>query len=383
MRVLMVTGSYPPQPCGVGNYTQRLVQELSAAGIEVDVATTAVKPPRNDPRVTLEVPDWRIGTWGKALARIRPERYDIVHIQYPARFYGYLADLALLAFRIKRAWPQKPVLLTLHEFSITHVFRKLTVGAIATPATYITLTTESEQRPLLRWFPWLRSKVRVIHMAPSMPLEPISPSRREEIRMLLGIGPEEEIVVYFGLLHPNKGIRKLIEALATNSLRSRKLRLLNLSYFDPQANPFHAELLTLSRDQGSDGKIIWAGFLDDKTSAEYLAASDIACLPFEDGVTLRRLSFMAAMGLGRPTVTTVGDAKPEEMGLVAGEHALLLPATCTPAQLGETLADLLDSKELRERLSAGATVWASGFRWEVVVQKTLALYNDLQERSRQ
>jgi len=383
MRVLMVTGSYPPQPCGVGNYTQRLVQELSAAGIEVDVATTAAKPVRNDPRVSLEVPDWRIRTLRQALAKIRPESYDIVHIQYPARFYGYLPDLALLSFQIKRALPKIPVLLTLHEFSITHLFRKLTVGAIATPASSVTLTTESEHRPLLRWFPWLRNKVRVIHMAPSIPLEPITPSVREEIRMLLGIGPEEEIVVYFGLLHPNKGIKKLIEAFGTKSLRNRKLRLLTLSYFDPQQNPFHAELQELSRDQGSEGKIIWAGFLDDKTSAEYLAASDIACLPFEDGVTLRRLSFMAAMGLGRPTVTTVGHAKPEVMGLVAGEHAMLLPARCTPEKLGEALAELLDSKELRERLSAGATAWASQFRWEVVVRKTLALYNDLKEHPRQ
>jgi glycosyltransferase involved in cell wall biosynthesis len=375
----MITGSYPPQPCGVGNYTQKLVEELLKAGEEVDVVTTATKPLRNEPEVTLELPDWRFGTWRRALAKIPPDRYDIAHIQYPARFYGYRPDLAFLAFNLKRALPRTPVVVTLHEFSITHPFRKLTVGAIASASAGVTLTTDSERGPLLRWYPWLRNRVRVIHMAPSIPLEPISTARRQEIRSVLGVGPNVQIVVYFGLLHPNKGVRKLIQALSSNTLIDRNLKLLFLSYFDPQKNPFHSELRDLSRAQGIAEKVIWAGFLDDTVSAEYIAASDIACLPFEDGVTLRRLSFMAAMGLGKPTITTEGDVSPAQMGLLPGEHALVLPSSCSALRLGESIGALLDSSDLRERLARGAAAWASRFRWETVVEETVALYNELRE----
>ena len=214
MRVLMVTGSYPPQPCGVGNYAHRLVQELSDSGVEVDVATTASETPRNDPRVALEVPNWGLGGLRRALKRNSSRTYNLVHVQYPARYYGYSPQLAFLVMGLKHVLPQTPVLLTLHEFSITHPFRKLTVGAIATPATHVGLTTESERAPLIRWFPWLRRKISVIQMAPSIPTDPISSSRRDEIRKTLGLEPDEQVVSFFGLLHPNKGIRKLIDALA-------------------------------------------------------------------------------------------------------------------------------------------------------------------------
>ena len=39
-KVAMVTGSFPDDPCGVGDYTARLSQELARQGIHVCVLTT-------------------------------------------------------------------------------------------------------------------------------------------------------------------------------------------------------------------------------------------------------------------------------------------------------------------------------------------------------
>ena len=89
---------------------------------------------------------------------------------------------------------------------------------------------------------------------------------------------------------------------------------------------------------------------------------------------------MAAMGLGKPTITTVGRVGPEEMGLRSGEHALLLPSDLSSESLGEAIGSLLDSRQLMDALSRGSKAWASRFSWETVVHQTLGLYNDLQRR---
>ena len=37
MHVIMITGSYPPDYCGVGDYTAKLVAELKASNNDVEV----------------------------------------------------------------------------------------------------------------------------------------------------------------------------------------------------------------------------------------------------------------------------------------------------------------------------------------------------------
>ena len=91
---------------------------------------------------------------------------------------------------------------------------------------------------------------------------------------------------------------------------------------------------------------------------------------------------MATMGLGRPTITTEGDIPVASLGIVPGEHALVLPASCSSEDLGKTIGLLSDTPELRKRLSRQGIVWASKYRWETVVEETTALYTDLQQRRR-
>ena len=114
MRVAMISGSYPPQPCGVGDYTARLVSELRAAKVEVDVFTTALDEGRRDPPAHGEITDWRLSTWWQASRLLLDRQYDVVHLQYPARFYGYRPDLAFLTYVVRRRLPRVPIVVTLH-----------------------------------------------------------------------------------------------------------------------------------------------------------------------------------------------------------------------------------------------------------------------------
>jgi len=377
MRVVMVSGSYPPQPCGVGDYTQRLVDELRRAGISVDVVTTETSNRTSAVPVQYTLRKWTIRNWIAALRWMRSEQYDIMHIQYPARFYGYRPSLGFLTILAKVFIPGLPVVISLHEFRITHLLRKLTSVALLSPASAILLTAESERTVVERWMPWIRSRLHVLPLASTIPEVLTSMDRRTQLRRSYGIADEETVFVYFGLLHPNKGIEKLLQSFHAVHQKNSRTRLLMLSLFEPSTTPYHASLQeTVARLKIADA-VVWAGYLDNLGVSEHLASADIGFFPFQDGVTLRRLSFMTAMTHGLPILTTSGDAVTSEIGLQDGENVFLIRADASAEETADRLLALAEDSRLRARLASGARVWAGPFQWKVILEKLVMIYGHI------
>lgn len=379
MRVAMITGSYPPQPCGVGDYTARLVLELQAAGVEVDVFTTALENGPRERPLYRETSDWRVLTWWRESRRLTDNAYDIVHIQYPARFYGYRPDLAFLSLVVRRRVPGVPIVVTLHEFWITHVLRKLTVAAIAQPASRVFVSAESERSDLLRWFPWMAGRIRILRLGLTIDPVAVTEEGRERIRRTFGVIGGGELVTYFGLLHPNKGIDTVLHTFALIQRDRPAARLLMIAAFAPESVQYHAELKRKTAELGIASAVIWAGFLPADQAASALASSDVAFLPFQDGVSFRRLSFLTAMAHGVPVLTTTGHAS-EEMALRHGVEAMLLPAGSPASMFAGRLREVLDSEALRRTLGEAGRRWSGGFSWPAITDETLKAYREVIQR---
>src|SRR3954463_16622853 len=119
MRVLLISGSYPPMKCGVGDYTARLARSLQDyTDIKVSVLTSAMDAPNSlsDGPELYRV----VTTWGRSglirffsvMRRIQP---DVVHIQFPTQGYDSWSGLAAIALFSRIRW-HVPVVATLHEF---------------------------------------------------------------------------------------------------------------------------------------------------------------------------------------------------------------------------------------------------------------------------
>ena len=382
MKIAMVTGSYPPQPCGIGEYTRLLVRELRKKGIEIDVITTRAASPREPGSTHLEVDDWSIWNWRKAVRTLRGERYDLVHIQYPARFYGYRPDLALLGLIAKRGLPGIPIVATLHEYYVAHWLRKLTVGAIVTPLDAVILTAESEEREIQKAMPWLRGRIRVIHLANTIPTINLPTDRRDMLRKEWGVGSTEIAVVYFGFIHPNKGIDSLLKAFAQFHAQHQGARLVMLSMLEENNNAYHDHIRDEVESLGLSTAIIWKGFLSDSDVAQHLAAADIGFFPYEDGVTLRRSSFIAAMSEGLPVLSTSGHAGDRALGLVDGVNVSLVPAQSAPSEFSARLEDLASDASKRSAMGIAARLWAASFQWESVTDAFRHVYDEVLEEKR-
>ncbi|MBM2841240.1 MAG: hypothetical protein HW412_1768 [Bacteroidetes bacterium] len=371
----MVTGSYPPQPCGVGDYSFRLVHELQAAGVIVDVVTTRSSDRREMNEVRYSLTDWKLLNWRSAVAWMATQTYDLVHVQYPARFYGYIPDLAFLTFMLKKRMPGIPVVVTIHEFGIVHLLRKLTIAFIVAKADAVIVTAQSEQVAFERWMPWTRKKVHLIHMAATLPTLPVSQVEKEAVRQRYGINAGEIVLGYFGFLHPNKGVERLIRAFALVHARYPHTRLMIMSLRELEKNEFHRSLTKLVTDLGLEQAVIWTGFLDPESLSRHIGSIDIAVLPFAEGVSLRRLSFMTALDHGIPTVTTRGKVEPGSLGLEDGVDAMFASAGDSPQSLADVINKLIDFPNLRRTLQVNGKAWMKPYQWPSVVPQSLVLYS--------
>jgi len=376
MRVAMVTGSFPPQPCGVGDYTDRLVKELLIAGATVEVVTTAAGR-ESESNVRYMLQQWTLRNWWNALRWMRTRSFDVMHIQYPARFYGYRPVLAFLSIVAKLVMPGVPIVVTLHEFRITHFLRKLTAVALTFPADAVVLTADSERAAVEKWMPWLRARLHVHTMASTISPVPMNEERRRLVRRSRGIADDDVLIVYFGLLHPNKGIETLLETFAVVYRQLSGTRLMMLSLFDPSNDPYHARLKAETASLNVQDAIVWVGYLDNRAVSEHLGSADVGFFPYQDGVTLRRLSFMTGMSHGLAILTTAGHAGTEDIGLRSGENVLLVDAAAPVDVVAQNLLLLVKDPDLRSRLSEGARAWAAPFQWGTIVAKTLEIYAGL------
>jgi glycosyltransferase involved in cell wall biosynthesis len=118
----------------------------------------------------------------------------------------------------------------------------------------------------------------------------------------------------------------------------------------------------------------WTGYTSPEEVSANLLAADVIVMPYRDGVSFRRTTFIAALCHGRPVVTTqpaIGLAE-----LRDGENVLLVPPR-DAAALAEAIARLADDSQLRARLSAGAEALGRQFDWATIARQTLELYRRL------
>src|SRR4051812_14752236 len=102
VRVLMVTGEYPPQLGGVGAYTARLCAALDPTAVQVVVLASgdgrgrAERQDGNPIRVLRSVQGWGVGSYPRILRAALDLRADVLHIQYQAGAYALHPAVNLL-----------------------------------------------------------------------------------------------------------------------------------------------------------------------------------------------------------------------------------------------------------------------------------------------
>lgn len=149
-------------------------------------------------------------------------------------------------------------------------------------------------------------------------------------------------IVFLGRLSAGKGVRELIAALGAPNMRRHSWRATLAGDGDPA--PFWQQ----ARELGIAERLHFPGWLDGAACKDLLRSTTVFVLPSHfEGLPM---AVVEAVAYGVPVIATGVGALPDF--LVDGVSALLIPRR-DPARLADAMIRVLDSPNLRERLSVG------------------------------
>jgi glycosyltransferase involved in cell wall biosynthesis len=348
MKIAIVSGSFPPIRCGVGDYVERFTRALAGQGATVHVITSrGAKQRLAGKGVTIwpDVKDW--GVRGMVpirdrLARLAP---DVVHMQYPTVVYGKRLGINALPWLVKRRWPRLPLVTTLHEFAQYSRLGQWRLAPNIRLADAVVVTTREERDAVVARYPSARRRVSVNPIGSNIPVAGSSAAGHALLKKL-GVEPGDRLLAYFGWVGPGKGVLPLIEATRRLWNAGWRVRLVGITAFRPRADAFHREVELRAKELEIQGRITWTGFLPERQVSDVLLACEACVLPFDDGLRLNRGSFLAALQHGVPLVTTHGPAT-KLLAPRAGRRLV----TCDPdaAAIATATAGLLRRPVARDR----------------------------------
>lgn len=388
MRILFVTGEFPPMQGGVGDYTWSLGSTLAARGLEVHVLTSrAAGPshlvPAGVDNVYPDVSAWR---WGlarqvrEAAAEVQP---DVLHIQYQSAAFDLHPAINLLPRALRRdAWPAA-VAITCHDLRTPYIFPK--AGPLRWQANLAmirhsdaVIVTNAEDHFRLRAAPAAAGKLHEVPIGANIQPDPPAGFERAAQRARWGVGPDDLLLCYFGFLNESKGGEELMLALARLVTGGAPAHLLmiggQVGASDPTNQAYLRRVQALLDEYGLDERVRWTGFTAaSEVSANFFAA-DIAVLPYRDGASFRRGSLMAAIAHSMPVISTEPALAIPEFR--AGENIWLVPVR-SPDSLAEAVNHLWQRPALRHKLSQGARALAGSFTWDAIAERHVEIYREL------
>lgn len=279
MRVLIVTGSYPPMRCGIGDYTRELALSLvKNKDIKVAILTSAAaisKGGAEEIEVFPVIEKWSLTEIFAAVRVIRHWSPDIVHIQYPTQAYGknFLPwILPMVSFSMG-----KKVVQTWHEgYSRRHSLFLLLKTLIPSGLIFVRPNfTEEILHPMLGWATWKKRSV-FIPNASSIPQVKLSQDEIIEVKSKY-LQQQKRLIVFFGFIYPAKAVELIFE------IADPVTDQIVIAGEIPGESDYAKNLMHCATSVTWQGKVNVTGFLPANDIAKLLAVADAVILPFRSG----------------------------------------------------------------------------------------------------
>lgn len=416
-RVALVHGAAPVRLDGVSDYVAHLAEALYATGAEPVVVPVRAAGPAG--------PAGWLSTVDNAMARVAALRPDLVHVQFAASAYRFSrVPGLLLPYLLRRRIPARvPLVTTLHEYSDPSPIARRLAERLArdhaerparaasagwlpqgaresgwrlwaelerrgvadrdtgrlVPASQALVVTNDAHAHAVRLRTG-RATIR-IPLAPNVPAAPAEPDIRARVRTGLGLPANAPLLVFFGFVHPVKGVRYLIEALPVLRTRHPGLHLAVVGGFEslalpgPQALAFRVELASLAGRLGLSRAVTFTGYQPPADASALLAAADVAVLPFTAGVTGKSGALLTVLAHRLPTVVTVPDGGEPE--LVDGENVVCATGRRDARALIDAVDRVLTDPALATRIADRGSELAATRTWSRIAAAHRDLYTDL------
>lgn len=375
----LLTGEYPPDRGGIGDYTRLLARALADHGRRVHVWTPSVDADSGAGGVAVHA----MGGVGRdALRRLGTalDRYPAplrLLVQYAPQAWGMRGmNLPFTRWLLARRRAGDDVRVMFHEpyfpfgwqrpqRNLLAAVNRLMARTLLRASTRAYLST-SVWEPLLAALAPPGLEFTLLPIPSTIPVVD-DPDRVARVRREVGAG--RPIVAHFGtygdLLAP--ALTRALQALIGHRPAARILLLGN-------RGPDFAERLRAVDDRFRDN-VVAPGYQSPDDLSVHLQAAGVAIQPYPDGADTRRTTLMACLANGVPTVTTRGPGCASFILSRAVSHAAAGDAEgqghCAACLL-ESADILLESGERDELRARARAFYQREFAIERTVERLLA-----------
>lgn len=190
---------------------------------------------------------------------------------------------------------------------------------------------------------------------------------RASARAHLGLGPGEEVALFFGYVRRYKGLDVLLSAWPRVRERRPVTLLVAGEFYDDPA-PYRAQ----ARAAGGEPHVrLFDRYLPDDEVEAVFRAADVAVLPYrsatQSGVT------HVAYALGVPVITTDVGGLAETVA--AGETGLVVPPG-DPATLADAVVRFFEQR-MGERMRPALEALRRTHSWDTLAEQTIGLVDEL------
>jgi len=393
-RVGLFCGYLDPTRDGVADYTRQLAVHLRPTGFEPLVVTTYEWARAAGEDAVGVTERWDVRGVAAAARALRRLKLDLVHVQFAPSVFGHSRAVGLLPLFLPG---RIPLIVTLHEYGVWSGLGRgrrarcaLWAAAerrgyadretlLLAPRAACLLVPSPEHLGMLRArFPRQTPATLEVPIGLNVEVGTGDHARaRADVRRELGAAPDAPLVVFFGFLHPEKALDRLIAALAAVRAQRPGAQLLLVGGAESHSVPSAAaqqlrrDLEQVAAACGVQDQVHFTGYLPGPEVSRLLQAADAAAFPFNAGVTRKSGSLLAALAAGLPVIATAppGDVRwPAE-----AEGVLRVPPRDTAALTG-ALERVLFDRALAGRLAAAGPVLAASHSWDAIAAVHAEVY---------
>jgi glycosyltransferase involved in cell wall biosynthesis len=390
MKVCLVNALFHPFTGGIEKHMLELSSRLVKRGVDVTVLTgciggTTAREKMNGVDI-VRVPCKEIKLPGlypppaifshfvnSELAKLDAQKnFDIIHLQN-----RWFPDFATVAFyKLLRG---KKMVMTIHnarpfgiswEYSLLGGFYDIFFGQ------WIFRAADK----LISVSRWVREDIAKYGISPEKitpipngidtnAFKPASRSSKEAkaVREKLGLG-EDPVIIWVGRIVKQKGLRYMLDAMPSIIEKEHDAKLVIVGWGNG-LNALKQQAVKL----GIEKSVLFPGpMVGDQLVAAYQAA-DVFVLPSLWEVL--SIAALEAMACGKPMVVSNAGGNPELVD--EGKNGFVVPKRDSKA-LAEAVAKVLSDEKLRGKMSEASRLKAEKeFDWELITDKTLALYKTL------
>ena len=377
--------TYPPAPCGIGDYTRALRHAVERAEPEIVVDVVAER----HPSVTRELDAHVTRAWGRsgawdeeAVPAVLAQRPDLVHVQHEEAILQQNGRLIRFLDALGQARIARVV--TLHSVyagrlgvpswwppPIVHRARAERGEALVVHQREGGLDTLVRQGVPA-------AKIHVIPHGTPISLPFLAPTARAVARQRLGIPPEARMALFFGVIHAKKNLHTVVEAASRVAARLPGFRFV-VAGRARRRNVLDALYARrLGRRMAGGLRAGWLdlreGFIPAEDLASYVAAADVVLFPHDQAYGSASGVFHHALGGGRACICSASPKFGEARELFA---ATIPGATVPTRDVGAWAAAIeafLSSPAVLREAEGLAERAAADSSWEKVGRLHADLY---------